>query len=87
MIGIQECLKKISLCSNKDAIAQVEYYFTNINGVQKPIITTKVWDLQGQWTDGSTYWSPFTFIKESNTVLLSEYMESYGIGNEPAFKW
>ena len=57
-------VKIVSVLSKKDAIPQGEDSFTNINKVQNPIITTKVWDLQVKWNDGSTDWFPITVIKE-----------------------
>ena len=54
---------------------------------QNPIITTKVWYLQVNYTDGSTYLFHLDDIKESNTVEVDEYVESPGIGNKLAFRW
>ena len=60
---------------------------TFINGLTKPVITTKGWDFQVLWEDGSTSWLPLASIKESNPVEVAEFAIANGYANEPAFKW
>ena len=38
---------------------------------QKPVITTKGWDFQVRWKDGSTDWLPLSQVKESLPVELA----------------
>ena len=58
-----------------------------VNGIAKPVITTKSWDMQVQWIDNSTSWVPLKLIKESNPVEVVEYALVNGFHHEPAFKW
>ena len=58
-----------------------------VNGLIKPIITTKRWDVQVLWIDGSTYWIQLKLIKESNPIEVAEYAIANGYQTEPAFKW
>ena len=69
------------------AIPQGEHATTNINGRDKPIITTKGWEILIRWKDQSTSWLPLSVVKESYPVQLSEYAIANQIHNEPAFKW
>ena len=58
-----------------------------VNGISKPVITTKGWDVQVLWIDGSTSWVPLKLLKESNPVEVAEYALANGYNHEPAFKW
>ena len=78
--------KIVYVCFNKYAITQVEDAFININVVQNPIITTKVWYLQAKWKDASKYWLPCNVINESNPVEVDEYAEPHGLRSNPDFK-
>ena len=62
-------------------------YITTTSGQQRPIITTKGWDLQVQWKDGSQSWLPLSQIKESNPIEVAEYAFAKKIHKEPAFNW
>ena len=59
----------------------------HINGIARPVITTKGWDVQVSWIDGSTSWVPLKLMKESNPVEVAEYAVANGYHQEPAFKW
>ena len=61
--------------------------YTTIQGIERPVITTKGWELLVQWTDKSTTWVPLSHIKESNPIEVAEFAFANGIHNEPAFKW
>ena len=63
-----------------------EKAFTVIDGLKKPIITTKGWDIQIKWKDGSVSWHPLSLIKSSNPIELEEYAVSNKLSKEPAFK-
>ena len=58
-----------------------------VNGRKRPIITTKGWDVQVRWKDGSISWHPLFLVKRSNPVDLTKYVESNGLSKEPAFRW
>ena len=64
-----------------------EEAFTIVNGVKRPIITTKGWSIQVRWKDGSISWHPLSLIKSSNPIELAEYAVSNKLSDEPAFKW
>ena len=61
--------------------------FITIKGRKRPVITTKGWDVQIKWKDGSVSWHPLSFVKRSKPIDLAEYMESNGLSIEPAFCW
>ena len=69
------------------AINNANGYITTTSGQQRPIITTKGWDLQAQWKDGSQSWLPLSQIKESNPIEVAEYAFAKKIHKEPAFNW
>jgi len=61
--------------------------FDTFNGVQRPKRTTKGWDIQIKWKDGSYNWLPLSSVKESYPIQLSEYANAHKLQHEPAFKW
>ena len=61
--------------------------FAIVKGRKRPIITTKGWDVQVRWKDGSISWYPLSLVKTSNPVDLAEYIESNGLSKEPTFRW
>ena len=69
------------------AIPEVEQAYTNVNGIQCLVITTKVWNVQVKWSDQSTYWVPLHLINESNPIEVAEHAMSNGYSNEPSFRW
>ena len=72
---------------NDDAISKEDGYIISQNGVRRKIITTKGWELNVRWKDGSESWIPMNEIKESNPLEVAEYSISRIINNEPAFSW
>ena len=54
---------------------------------RKPVITTKGWDIQVKWKDGSLDWLSLSQVKESMPVELAEYAVAQKIYHEPAFNW
>lgn len=71
----------------EDAIPR-DYGFTeDIRGHQKPIITTKGWEMQVRWKDGTLDWLPLSLVKEGNPVMCAEYALANDISKEPAFNW
>ena len=53
----------------------------------KPVITTKGWELQIKWKDGSYDWLPLSQLKEANPIEVAEYSYAHKINKEPAFNW
>jgi hypothetical protein len=62
-------------------------YVATQSGQEKPVITTKGWDVQVRWQDQSTGWVPLADIKESNPVQVAEFVIASGLEKEPAFNW
>lgn len=58
-----------------------------MTGQTRNIVTTKGWDIQLQWKDGSTNWLPLSEVKECCPIELAEYAVANGIDTKPAFKW
>ena len=61
--------------------------FETLTGQTRNVVTTKGWDIQIQWKDGSTNWLPLNEVKESCPIELAEYAIANKIDTEPAFKW
>ena len=57
------------------------------NKVLKPVRTTKGWDIQLRWKDGSIDWLPLSVVKESYPVAMAEYAIGQNLALEPAFRW
>ena len=56
-------------------------------GQQRPIITTKGWQLKVEWADGTASWLPLSEVKNASPVETAEYAVASKIDHEPAFKW
>ena len=69
------------------AIPRGELATTTINNREKPVITTKGWDILIKWKDQSTSWLPLSIIKESYPIQMAEYAISNNLQHEPAFTW
>lgn len=82
-------MKKIigSRSDPNDAIQIGDEAFTLLNGMKRPVITTKGWDIQVRWDDHSTSWLPLSTIKESNPIQLAEFAVANDLAQEPAFRW
>jgi len=62
--------------------------FTHTRGGRKvQRKTTRGWELQVEWKDGSADWVPLKDLKESNPVELAEYAVANKLVEEPAFAW
>ena len=70
-----------------EAIQIGDEAFTLLNGMKRPVITTKGWDIQVRWDDHSTSWLPLSTIKESNPIQLAEFAVANDLAQEPAFRW
>ena len=71
---------------NNDAL-KVEDGTVTVNGSKRRVITSKGWDLNIEWENGTTSWIPLREIKLSNPVEVAEYAFSRNIQDEPAFSW
>jgi hypothetical protein len=65
------------------AISKDDGFVEDRYGKRHPRITTRGWDLQVEWRDGSTTWVPLSELKESNPVEVAEYAVANKIAEEP----
>jgi hypothetical protein len=73
--------------TNGHAISKDDGFVEDRYGKRHPRITTRGWDLQVEWRDGSTTWVPLSELKESNPIEVAEYAVANKINEEPAFAW
>ena len=73
--------------TNGHALSKDDGYTVDKHGKRHPKTTTRGWELQVEWKDGSTSWVPLKNLKESNPVELAEYAVLNNIAEEPAFAW
>jgi hypothetical protein len=87
--GRSHALLKSIVNHRKDntAVPKTEGFYTTTSGASKRKITTKGWEIQVTWDDGTSSWVPLSDIKESNPIELAEYAISRQIHDEPAFSW
>lgn len=88
--GWDASMLKVIVSTRSDpavAIPDGDDAFVQVNGIRKPIITTKGWDVQVKWDDGSTSWVPLALVKESNPLQMAEYAVANKLAKEPAFRW
>jgi len=72
---------------NDHALEGDDAFVVTRRGQRKLRQTTRGWDFQVQWRDGTTQWIPLKDLKESNPVDVAEYAVARGIADEPAFRW
>ena len=70
-----------------NAVDKEEGFIWSHNGNQIPIRTTKGWEIEVHWKDGSISWVPLKDVKDSNPIELMEYAIAQQIDTEPAFNW
>jgi hypothetical protein len=70
---------------NGQALLKEDGFFEDRNGKRHPRMTTKGWELEGQWQDGTTMWIRLQDLKESNPVKVAEYAVANKLAQEPAF--
>jgi len=68
-------------------VKQADAFITNKHGAKRRKETTKGWELQVRWKDGSTSWVKLKDMKESYPVQVAEYSVEASISQEPAFAW
>ena len=80
-------IKEIVDHRKKDSALSASEGFVTSGTSQKPVITTKGWDFQVRWKDGSMDWLPLSQVKEALPVEVAEYVVAQKIHREPAFNW
>ena len=61
--------------------------YTNVNGIQRPVIPTNGLYVRVKWRDLSNNWVPLHLIKESNLINMAEHVMANIYFNEPDFIW
>ena len=74
-------------CDPNVAVPKEKGTFITETGTERPVITTKGWDVLLKWGDGSTNWLPLHEVKEALPLQCAQFAKANGYGNEPAFKW
>jgi hypothetical protein len=67
---------------NDHALEGDDAFVVTRRGQRKLRQTTRGWDFQVQWRDGTTQWLPLKDLKESNPVDVAEYAVARGIADE-----
>jgi Reverse transcriptase (RNA-dependent DNA polymerase) len=73
--------------TNGHALTKDDGFTTDKNGRRHPKLTTRGWELQVEWKDGSTDWIPLKDLKQSNPIEVAEYAVTNKLVEEPAFAW
>jgi hypothetical protein len=68
-------------------VLQQDAFATTSSGTRRRVNTTKGWEVNIQWKDGSTTWNKLKDIKDSYPVEMAEYAVENRISEEPAFAW
>ena len=68
-------------------VLQQYAFVTTSSGTQRQVITTKGWEINLKWKDGSTTWNKLKDIKDSYPVQPAEYAVENRVSQEPAFTW
>jgi hypothetical protein len=69
------------------ALSKDDGFEVDRHGRKQPKMTTRGWEIQVEWRDGTTSWVRLADLKESNPVELSEYAVANKLAEEPAFAW
>ena len=72
---------------NDNAVGKNDRYVQDRHGRKRPRKTTKGWELEVLWSNGSNSWIELKHLKESNPVDVAEYAVASKIDKEPAFSW
>ena len=73
--------------TNGHALSKDDGFVVDRQGRRHPRTTTRGWELQVEWRDGSSTWVPLSELKESNPIQVAEYAVANKIAEEPAFAW
>ena len=71
----------------EEALTKDQMYIKGFKGKKHLRKTTKGWELQVLWKDGSTSWVKLKELKESNPYATAQYAKAQDIDREPAFIW
>jgi hypothetical protein len=71
----------------EEAVPKEHGYFTTSTGQKRPVMTTKGWEFEVKWKDGSSSWLGLKDLKVSNSIELAEYAVANKLDKEPAFNW
>jgi hypothetical protein len=77
----------ISHAKDNTAVSHPDRSVVNNTGSRNPTkrITTRGWEFECLWADGSSSWEPLRNLKDSNPIELAEYAQHHKLLNEPAF--
>jgi hypothetical protein len=62
-------------------------FIRSANGVKRRTETTRGWEINVQWKDGSTTWHKLKDAKDSYLLDVAEHTVENGISERPSFKW
>ena len=51
------------------------------------VVTTRGWEFQVEWTDGTSSWIPLKDVKAADPLQAAEYAVANDLNKEPAFIW
>ena len=66
-------------------VLQQDAFVNTSRGTQGRVTTTKDWEVNIKWKEGSTIWNKLKDIKDSYPVQLAEYAVENRVSEEPAF--
>ena len=72
---------------NKVAILMNQGTYKTKSGFYRKIRTTKVWEFNVRWMDGSGDWINMKDLKYSYPVPLADYSVANKLQDDPAFAW
>lgn len=70
-----------------DAIPIEQGIAYNRHNIARKVQTTRGWDLQVQWKDGSSTWVSLKDLKASFPIELARYARDHTLLDQPAFAW
>jgi hypothetical protein len=68
-------------------VIYLDAFITSANGVKRRMETTRGWEINVQWKDGSTTWHKLKDAKDSYPLCVAEHAVENGISERPSFKW
>lgn len=77
----------IGFRKSKEALEGEDAFVLSSNGNKRRKETTRGYQMNLQWKDGSTTWSKMKDVKDSYPVELAEFAMENGLSAEPAFVW
>ncbi len=68
-------------------IVESDAFLTSANGVKRRKETTRGWEINVQWKDGSTTWHKLKDAKDSHPLDVAEHAVENRLSEKPSFKW